>query len=133
MNTLSDRTPGEVFDDHLRLSQDRAFAEDIIRNFDPECVVLTGRGIFHGHPGLRELARMLEEDMPSGRWDYRMWLVAGNAAFLEWGVDSGERVVDDGVDSFFIVDGKVVVQTIHYTVRAPDGRVLIGPDGKHSK
>lgn len=131
MSLLADRSAREVFDDHLRLSQARAFDEDIARNFAPDCVALTGRGAFHGHAGLRDLARMLNEELPSGEWEYRARLVEGNVAFLEWSVDSGEAVVDDGADSFVIVDGKVVAQTIHYTVRSRDGTVLVGSDGKH--
>jgi hypothetical protein len=46
--------------------------------------VLTGRGIFHGHEGLRTLARMLAAELPTGSWNYRVRLVEGNAAFLEW-------------------------------------------------
>lgn len=64
------RTAQEVFDDHLRLSSERRFDEDIQRNFAPDCVVLTGRGEFRGYAGLRELARMLAEELPEGDWRY---------------------------------------------------------------
>jgi len=127
------RTTREVFDDHLRLAQDRAFDEDIERNFAADCVVLTGRGTFRGHGGLRTLARMLADELPAGRWEYRVRLVEGNAAFVEWSADSGDAMVDDGADSFFILGGRIVAQTIHYTVRAPDGRILIGSDGKRQR
>ncbi len=130
MTEHSVRTPREVFDDHLRLAQERAVDADLARNFDPDCVVLTGRGTFHGHAGLRRLARMLDDELPRGRWNYRVRLVQGGVAYLEWSADSGDAIVDDGADSFVIVDGRVVAQTIHYTVRSPDGRVLIGPDGR---
>lgn len=129
MNELQKRTTHEVFEDHLRLAQERAFEEDIARNFAADCVVLTGRGTFRGHDGVRQLALALEEELPTGDWNYRITLVEGNAAYLEWSADSGDAVVDDGADSFFIEDGKVIVQTIHYTVRGRDGQVLIGPDG----
>lgn len=129
MDESTTRSPREVFEDHLRLAQQRDFEQDIARNFAPDCVALTGRGVFHGHEGLRRLARMLAEELPTGRWTYRVQLVEGNIAYLEWSADSGDAVVDDGADSFFIADGRVVAQTIHYTVRSPTGEVLIGPDG----
>lgn len=129
MTDLTTRSPREVFEDHLKLAQERAFEEDITRNFASDCVVLTGRGLFRGHDGLRRLAAMLDEEIPSGEWEYRVQLVEGNAAYLEWSADSGEAIVEDGADSFFIQGGRVVAQTIHYTVRSPSGEILIGPDG----
>lgn len=129
MSDLAHRTTQEVFEDHLRLAQERAFDEDIARNFAPDCVILTGRGTFRGHAGIRELALMLEDELPTGDWEYRARLVEGDVAYLEWAADSGHAIVDDGADSFLIVGGKVVVQTIHYTVRSPDGAILVDWDG----
>ncbi|NIJ11471.1 hypothetical protein FHU38_001815 [Saccharomonospora amisosensis] len=132
MNDPTTRSPREVFEDRLRLAQQRDFEEGIARNFAPDCVALTGSGVFHGHEGLRRLAEMLADELPTGRWNYRVQLVEGNVAYLEWSewsADSGDAVVDDGADSFVIADGRVVAQTIHYTVRSPTGDVLIGPDG----
>jgi hypothetical protein len=37
-------------------------------------------------------------------------------AFLEWAYEDDKVRVRDGVDSYLIEDGKIVVQTIHYTV-----------------
>ena len=96
MTDLRSRTAQQVFDDHLRLSQQRAFDEDIRRNFSPDCVVLTGRGVFRGHDGLQRLARMLGDEVPTGQWEYRVRLVEGNAAYLEWSAHSENAVVDDG-------------------------------------
>ena len=132
MTDLQSRTAQQVFDDHLRLSQQRAFDEDIRRNFSPDCVVLTGRGVFRGHDGLQTLARMLGDEVPTGQWEYRVRLVEGNAAYLEWSAHSEDAVVDDGADSFFIVDGHVVAQTIHYTVKNHEGRTIVGPDGRRN-
>ena len=129
MADLDRRTTREVFEDHLRLAQARAVDEDIARNYSPDCVILTGRGKFRGHDGVRRLAEMLDDELPRGGWTYRVRLVEGDAAYLEWSADSGDAVVDDGADSFFVLDGRIVVQTIHYTVRSPEGEVLVGPDG----
>jgi hypothetical protein len=38
--------------------------------------------------------------------------------FLEWAV-RGERGVAKGADSYLIRKGKIVAQTIHYTVESP--------------
>jgi hypothetical protein len=58
MPNLASRSTREVFDDHLKLAQEGRFEEDITRNFSEDCVVLTNRGTFRGHDGLRQLAAM---------------------------------------------------------------------------
>ena len=110
---LSDRTAQEVFDDHLRLAHELKLEEDIERNVAEDCVVLTGRGVFRGKDGVRELAHMLMREIPSGEWTYRNLMVEGRVAFLEWTVDAGPFQVRDGADSFLIERGKIQAQTIH--------------------
>jgi hypothetical protein len=58
---LRARSSEEVFEDHLRLAGEHRFEEDIERNVSPDCVVLERRGVFRGHDGVRELARLLDE------------------------------------------------------------------------
>jgi hypothetical protein len=48
-------------------------------------------------------------------------LVVGNYAFLEWRGDAERVTVEDGADSFVIHDGRIVMQSIHYTVRHRTG------------
>ncbi len=122
---LRTRSTREVLDDHLRLASEGAVEEDLARNVAPDIAVLTGRGVFTGHDGIRELARQLYAEIPSGRWTYLSTRVAGRMAFLEWIVDSGPFRIPDGADSYLIEDGLMKAQTIHYTVTDPEGRVLI--------
>ena len=61
---LRARSLEEVFEDHLRLAAEHQFEEDIERNLSPDCVVLECRGVFRGHDGVRELARLLAEELP---------------------------------------------------------------------
>ncbi|MGH3111594.1 MAG: hypothetical protein ACRDQT_11835 [Gaiellaceae bacterium] len=56
-------------------------------------------------------------------------VVEGRMAFIEWTVESEDRRVDEGADSFLIEDGWASVQTIHYSIRDSAGRVLIAADG----
>jgi hypothetical protein len=46
--------------------------------------------------------------------------VDGETAYLEWSARSGERRVEDGVDTFLVRDGLIVVQTVRYTVTEGD-------------
>jgi hypothetical protein len=119
---LRQRSPQEVFDDHLHLAAEHRFDEDIDRNVAPHCVILDRRGIFHGREGARELARRLEEELPDAPYTYTNRLVADRIAFLEWTAEAAHTRVRDGADSFLIENGWIVGQTIHYTVEATEGR-----------
>ena len=115
---LRQRSPEEVFDDHLRLAGEHRFDEDIERNVAPDCVILERRGVFHGRDGARHLARLLAEELPCAPYAYTNRLVEGRIAFLEWTSEAEHTRVRDGADSFVIENGWIVAHTIHYTVEA---------------
>ncbi len=117
MDTPTDRSAREVFDDHLREGQHGSVEDDLPRNYAPDVVVLTGRGVYRGHDGIRQLAEILRRELPDATFEYRTTLVAGEMAFLEWGARSDTATVEDGADSFLIRGGHIVAQTIHYTVK----------------
>lgn len=127
---LTARTTREVLEDHFRLAAEPdGFEADLARNVADDVVVLTGRGVFRVIPGVRELARQLRSEIPSGRWTYVNRLFEGRMGFLEWTVDDGPFRIRDGADSYLVEDGRIRMQTIHYTVEDPEGRVLIRADG----
>ena len=82
-DALARRTAQEVLDDHLRLAAELDLDGDLERNVAEDIVILSGRGVFHGHAGVRELARQLMDEVPSGEWVYGSQLVEGRMAFLE--------------------------------------------------
>jgi hypothetical protein len=107
-----------VFEEHLHLAGEHRFEEDIERNVSPEIIILDRRGIFRGREGAKELARLLEEELPNAPYLYTNRLVEGGVAFLEWTSEAEHARVRDGADSFVIENGWIVAQTIHYTVEA---------------
>jgi hypothetical protein len=118
MNRARRRSTRDVLEDHLRLRR-QGFGkveEDIARNYAEDVVLLTGFGVFRGHEGVRRSAQILREQLPCTRYQYRTKLVNGEMAFLEWSARCPTAVVEEGADSFLIRDGRIVVQTIHYTV-----------------
>lgn len=112
----SSRTPTEVFEDHLmkRLAGD--VEGDIKENYSPDVILLTGTGAFSGHDGVRESARQLTGYIGSGTFTFNHTLVKGPYAFLEWTANDKDRLVCDGADSFYIQNGKITMQSIHYSV-----------------
>ena len=115
---LRRRSAIEVFEDHLSLAGEHKFEKDIQRNVSPDIVVLERRGVFRGREGVRELARLLENELPRAPFVYANRLIEGRVAFLEWTAETEHARVRDGADSFVIEDGWIVAQTIHYTVEA---------------
>ena len=114
-----------MLDDHLNLDENfgaqedwrRIVEEDIHRNVSEEIVILINRGTFRGHEGVRRLAQMLGEELPEHRaFEYTYRAVEGRMAFLEWAYEDEDVRVRDGADSYLIENGKIVAQTIHYTV-----------------
>lgn len=124
MDEPSRRTAREVLDDHLDIANswvdgsfERILDEDLRRNVAEDIVVLINRGVFRGHEGVRQLAWMLAEELPEHRaFQYTHVAADERVALLEWTYDDAEVQVRDGVDSYLIEDGKIVAQTIHYTV-----------------
>ena len=126
MDDLQSRSAEEVLDDHLNIAQKweggeidvaTVVQEDLRRNVAEDIVILTNRGTFHGHEGVMQLAEMLGEELPEHEaFQYTYTSVEGRMAFLEWAYEDATARVRDGADSYLIEDGKIVAQTIHYTV-----------------
>lgn len=112
------RTTTEVLHDHLarRLAGD--VDGDIAENYADDVVMLTGSGIYRGLEGVHQCAEELDRLVGDGRFRYEQTLVCEEYAFLEWAVEGENAQVTDGADSFVIRDGRIVMQTVHYT---PDG------------
>lgn len=118
MNTTErKRSPAEVLDDHLRESLAGSIEDDLLRNYSTELIVLSVRGIHHGHDGLRTLNRLLAQELPNARFEYRTRFVEGEIGFLEWRASADGAQVEDGADTYVIRAGRIVAQTIHYTVK----------------
>lgn len=126
VDDLSARTAREVLDDHLNIANgwadepfDSVLEQDLRRNVSEDIVVLINRGLFRGHDGVRELAWMLAEELPEHRaFDYTYVAAEGRIGLLEWTYEDSKVRVRDGVDSYLIENGKIVGQTIRYTVEA---------------
>ena len=106
----------EVFDDHLRLSEMGDFENDLKRNFSVDIIVLMENRIYRGHEEVRGLAKRLLRELPDGKYQNNMILLHEEIGMLEWTAQSDEAEVLDGVDSYLFRDGKIIAQTIHYTV-----------------
>lgn len=115
---MSARSTLDVLNNHLYLREHGDIDDDIEHNYAEDAVLLTGYGVFHGRDSIRASANILDQQLGHSHYLYRTRLVHGPAAFLEWTAESDHMRVQDGADSYFIEDGVIKVQTIHYTLVA---------------
>lgn len=116
---METRSTADVVNDHLALAQEGDVETDIRRNFATDCVLMTTYGTFRGHEGIRDAARLLEEQIGKTRYDYRTRATHGELGFLEWAASSDRGRIEDGADSYWVHDGLIRAMTIHYTVQPP--------------
>jgi len=72
--------------------------------------------VYRGHEEVRGLAERLLRELPNAKYQNSMILLDDEIGMLEWKAKSAEAEVLDGVDSYLFRDGKIIAQTIHYTV-----------------
>lgn len=112
------RTATEVFEDHLAKRLAGQLSEDIAENYAPNVIILAGSGAFTGYGGVRRAAAELQDRLGEAVFLYNRTFVRDKYAFLEWTARAADgRTVCDGADSFVIEDGRIVFQSIHYSVQ----------------
>lgn len=109
------RSTSEVIDHHLRRRIEGDLDGDLASNYAEDVVLLSYEGVHHGHKGVRKLAGILESYVGAADFRYEDVLVHDSYALLRWSAESDEVIVHDGVDSFVVHDGRISVQTIHYS------------------
>jgi hypothetical protein len=119
--TAGHRSPQDVLDDHLLKRQKAQIKDDIECNYAEDAILLTTNGIYRGHAGVRRSAQILFEQVQNPTFQYLTKVIAGDVAFLEWVAEGGGNQIQDGTDTFIIKDGRIIVQTIHYTVKPVTG------------
>lgn len=110
------RSTKEVVEDHLRRRLVGDLEGDLARNYSEDVAVLSAVGIHRGHDGVRHLADILHTYLPDRGYQYRQVLCSGEVGMLQWTAEGPNIDVDDGADSYLVRDGRIVAQTIHYSV-----------------
>lgn len=109
------RTSTEVIQDHLAKRLVGDIEGDISTNFSEDVIILSSYGTFRGHEGVRDSAAKLKKAMGNAIFAYNHTMIEGDFAFLEWSGESQQKKVSDGADSFVVKNGKIILQTIHYS------------------
>jgi hypothetical protein len=104
------------FRGHLALRDRGEVESDIRRNYADNVVLIVNGQVRRGHDAIARCARSLREDTDGADFIYRAKVVEGEIAYLEWAIDCDGVCIEDGVDTFLIRDGKIVANTVHYTL-----------------
>jgi hypothetical protein len=116
LNDFAKRSTKEVLEDHLRCRRTGDIEADLERNYAPDVVLLTARGSAKGHDGVREFHQYLQQHVPKS-YEIPLKLVDGPYAYIEWCARETGKSVEDGADSFVIQNGRIVFQSIHYSLQ----------------
>lgn len=111
------RSTKEVFESHLMFTLDWDIDTDIETNYSSDCFLLTSYGAFLGRMGIKKAYSFLESQIPDADFLYCSKSFHNNVAFLEWQAESDDTYVDNGANTYVVDNGKIVAQTIHYTVK----------------
>lgn len=111
------RSTRAVLDDHLRRRAEGKILEDLELDYADDVVLLCEYGVMRGRDAVRESAAKLHLQMPSGCFRYLATEVEGEYAFLRWRGESSEVRLENGADSFVIRGGRIVMQSIYYSVK----------------
>jgi predicted SnoaL-like aldol condensation-catalyzing enzyme len=75
--------------------------------------------VLRGKDGVREGFAKVLGDLPDAQWNVHTRILEGDVLFLEWTAKAAASRAEDGVETFLVRDGEIVLQTVHYTVQPP--------------
>lgn len=124
MDDLISRTAREVLDDHLNIANNWV-GEPFERILDEDLGASSLKTLSSSSTMASFAVTRVYGNLPGGSptscrgiepFQYTHVAADERVALLEWTYEDAEVRVRDGVDSYLIEDGKIVAQTIHYTV-----------------
>lgn len=116
MGTGNDRTTREVIDDHIRCRLKGDIEADIARNYSEDVVLLTSHGPARGYNAVRRFDAILRKHVP-GDYEIVTEETDGRFGFIAWRAREPGKSVEDGADSFVVENGRIVFQSIHYSLQ----------------
>ena len=113
--TATTRSPQEVFDHHAQ-ALGAGDLEGIVSDYSEDAILISQGDTCRGKDGVREVFTRLLSDVPQASWQLPTMVFADDVMYLEWRAQSGDRHIDDGIDTFVFREGQIRVQTIRYSV-----------------
>jgi ketosteroid isomerase-like protein len=121
MTARTDRSALDVFTHHAQ-AMTALDLEDIVADYADDARFVTPDGVLRGRAGVRAGFTKLFGELPRPRFDVRTRILDGDMLFLEWSAAAEGAHADDGVETFLVRDGEIVLQTVHYTAQPGERR-----------
>ena len=106
------RSTKDVIDNHLQCFSSGNL-EGILSDYSTTAVLFTPEGVLKGLDGIKPLfQRMFAEfAKPGASFEMKQVSIDGEYAYIIWSAETAENVYDLGTDTFFVQNGKIVVQS----------------------
>jgi len=110
-------TTAQVLDKHLEVVGARDLPA-VMSFYAPEAFLITPDAILRGPDEIQTffVAQMAEFALPGLVFELKMKKVNGNIAFIVWTADTAENTYHYASDTFVIENGKIVAQTLAFSV-----------------
>jgi hypothetical protein len=111
------RIPEKVFADHLKRRFSNNGDDTILHDYSEDVVTISPEGVFLGFDGVKKQMEELHKQIPGATYNYKKKFFKDNFAMLVWSAESPPFFIEDGIDSYFIRDNKIIAQTIYYSIK----------------
>ena len=109
------RSPEEVFGHHAQALMAEQ-VDDIVADYSEDAVLIVQSQVYRGLDGVRQVFTQLLSEVPQAQWEVDT-VYAADVLYLEWKARSANSHIENGIDTFLFRDGKIVVQTVRYTLQ----------------
>lgn len=89
----------------------------ILEDYAPDAVLLTPQGALDGHAGVEAFFRQASAALGDFELSVTWTVFGGDALLARWTASSPTGRIDDGIDSFVFVNGRIQVQTSSFTIQ----------------
>ena len=112
---MSDKLTRETTDilDHQNLAFVKGDVDEIMKDFSEQSTLFTPDGVLEGIDSIRKFYTDVTSNIlpPGSDFKISRQQVRGQTAYIVWSAESKNYCFPLGTDTFFIKDGKIIVQT----------------------
>jgi hypothetical protein len=110
------RSADDVFEDHL-LAVNSGDIQTILKDYADDAQMLTAQGALKGRAGVEAFYTQAFSLLPGAQIAVKHTVAGENSLLVWWSAESSVGSIDDGIDTFVIEDGLIILQTPTFTVQ----------------
>lgn len=110
------RSADDVFRDHIH-AVNSGDIQTILGDYAEHAQMLTAQGALNGREGVEAFYTQAFSLLPGAQIAVNQIVAGQNSLLVWWSAESSAGRIDDGIDTFVIEDGLIVLQTPTFTVQ----------------